>query len=312
MSISVHVYLLNLSSYERHDMVYDDEGNPEKTEAVFVDGPNLVELDAMEEIVSRFFPDDLIPDLVIHFVDPYYKLNHYSTTDGKLYYNKLHKIKNGENSRFYQFHDVSWNCIQEDVVINPDDVYFFMSGDNFINDYDFFNFLNIKVSNNVFVNYNVKSFRDISETRTPYNIFGIEHIQNSFDILGNEVFYDEEAIEWMTENGVSHCKLLKEACVHKKERFIQSKLPSWCLNVESHYMKGIILEYEIFPDRKIIFSERLCIGKTIQEKFLESANYRETILNYMIRKLILIEGVYKDRVTNIFDPYEFNLDLFLM
>lgn len=311
MAISVNIFLLNISSYEKHNLIYDKNGNPEKTDPEFVHGINLLEMDLMKKMIIDKFPQDFDIEFSVHFVDPNYKINHYYTDEGKVYYNKLNSIKTGKESMFYSFHDVSWNNLKNDFYITDEDIYYFMSTDDFVNDYDFFNYLEIKITNNVFVNYNIKSLKDIKDARNPYNIFGTELVEKSLDFFENKVSYNENSVRWMTENGVKHCILLKEALVHKKERYIQSNLPPWCLNVESHYMKGIILEYEIFPERKIILNEKLCIGKTIQEKFLESAQYRAIILDYMIRKLIFLNIFLPGKFNEITDPYEFNLNFIL-
>lgn len=331
MAGQTYVYFLNFLSRERHIINKVDGKLDDKTEVIFEPGADINELGDFENMMNENLVGDS-DNLYVNFVDPYYKVNKFYTDEGKKYYNSVSKIRRSDMSEFITFHDVDWAVLRDSVTIDSDSNYFFITSDDFVNSYDFFNYLGIKISNNVYVRYGAKSFGDVFgslerfigiygdeeqqetlplslELVNPFNVYGGIQYGNYQDSYGNEPTYDHDAIEWIIENGITHVEFLKKSGVHYRERFMLSNIPSWCLNVSSHYMMGIILEYELLPMKNIFSNDVVVTGKTPQEKFLESSEYRARILEYMIKTILFL--FVTDVEGKIVNPYSYDLSKIL-
>lgn len=301
----VHVYIIGGISYEKHTPVFSENGESKYTVPEFVEMLNMDELnkliDGMRESTGR--------EVTVHFVDPKLKIRYYYTPEGRAYFNHLHDIRTSDEYKNVIFHDCQWYEMRDDFKVDKQNDYYILTVDNeYENLYDFLNFLEMKVYDCVYLKYGITSMLDVFDARCPYNIFGVPDDYETS--IGEPPLEDPDAINWIIENGVATVKAFINAGFLEKERYIQAAVPCWTLNVESHFTKGIILEYELFPPRKVVFNEKLCVGKTIQEKFTESADYRYTITDCICRVLCQI-GIRYGKLKEVKRPHKVNFDLLL-
>ena len=242
-------------------------------------------------------------------IDSVFKISYYYSKEGQAYFNKLHDFKESESSSNVYFHDVSWDrLIQDSITFDKNNLYYIITNDTYENNYDFLNELGIKCMNNVYLKYNAKSLSEVFDAKCPMNVFGVDLNQKT--ILDEDTYVNDEDIKWIVENGISIIKSFIKAGFLEKERFVQEAVPCWTLNVESHFTKAVILEYELFPPKNIIFSEKICVGKLTQEKFRESADYRYEISDIICRVLANI-GLHFNLISEVTLHQKVNFDLIL-
>lgn len=292
-----HIYVLGGISYEKHTPHFDKNGRTKFTTPEFVPCLNMNDLQRLIEQFNERFGTEVF----IHFVDPNLKIRYYYTPEGRAYFNILHDIRSNEDFKNVTFHDCQWYEMRDDIEINQDNDYHIVSfDDSFECSYDFLNFLELKVYNNVYIKYGIKSLMEIIDAKCPYNVFGAP--DEFLTTMGEPAEQDHDALMWIIENGVRTVQAHIKAGFLAKERYVQVAVPCWTLNVESHFIKGIILEYEIFPPKKIMYSKRVCIGKTIQEKFTESAEYRYLITDTICRVLSQL-GINYGKLSEVRYPH---------
>jgi hypothetical protein len=273
-----HIYVIGGISYEKHTSHFDKDGRSKFTTPEFVKKLDLRNLD---ELVRRF--DELfLTNVIIHFVDPQLKIRYYYTPEGRAYFNMLHDIREDESRNNIIFHDCQWYELQLDFRNNPENNYYFVTDDgDFECSYDFLNFLEMRISGNIYLKYGITSLLDVLDAKCPYNVFLVpdEALTSRMEIIEENM----EEINWII--GVRTVQAFIRAGFLNKERYVQNSIPCWVLNTESHFTKGIIMEYEIYPPIKVMHSKRVCVGKTVQEKFTESAEYRYLITDTICRVL---------------------------
>lgn len=331
MDSRAEVIIIDGSSYEKFERTFTKTGEIKDVKSKFIEVLPLRDIDAMIESVHERVSHVTNSHVFVRLVGKQYKINHYQTPEGKEYFRELHTFKTDETANEqYAFHDCSWSEFFEDFAPDANCHYFFVSPETFENDYDFFNYLGLPCVDNYYVCHGVKRLTEIRKARCPLNIFSGCSVEDSFDTCGNPVHIDQDAISWLIEYGVTQTEFLKAAGIPTKERFIQNPIPSWVLNTESYFMKGVIVEYELYPTVKIVLppgqeeeesdhnssnynnavSKKYYIGKTIQEKFLESANYRLNIFDHMCRVLCQY-GILNGKIKEVLNHQEIDFKLLL-
>lgn len=300
------IYIIGGFPHEKHSTKMSNHGEIKSTTPEFVDG---FDIDDIAKIIL-YFQSILNIEIKIHLVDKSFGIRYYYTPEGKKYFNKLHDFKENEEFSNVTFHDCSWDTILEDgISIDLQNIYYIVTNDtDFENNYDFYNFIGLKIYDNVYVKYGLTDILDLKTATVPFNVFGNNNDYQT--ILGERPSENKKSIKWIIENGVSTYKNFVKCGFLKRERFVQQSVPTWVLNVESHFTKGIILEYELLPPRKIIFTAKLCIGKTIQEKFIESADYRYEITDH-IAKVLTNLGLKYGLIREVTDYTKINFDILL-
>ena len=219
----------------------------------------------------------------------------------------IHNLQ--KQNKHFIFHDCLWKTFMDTATFDTENHHIFISPGSYINHYDFFNYLGLNIAKNYYVAYDFNTLLNVNYVN-PYNIFGKNNPNNEVDSLGNKVYFDYDAIVWIIENGVTTINHMIRAGIYDKERFVQHPVPPWILNVENYFTKGVILEYELFPEKKVVITSRLCIGKLTQEKFLESANYRYIIYDFMARVLCQY-GINFGKITEFPPNFKINFNFLL-
>jgi len=301
----VIIYIIGGISYEEHTPVFAKNGETKYTVPSFKPCINFGEF---ESFIDEMNEQDR--EYKIHFVDPRLKIRYFYTPEGRAFFNTLHDIKANKKFSNVFFHDCHWYEYIENFSIDPSNDYYISTwDDDFENAYDFLNFLELKMYDCLYLKYGLRSFTDIFDAKNYYNIFTSsdgEYLSTN----GEKPVEDLESIQWMIENGVQTMKAFIAAGFLERETYVQSAVPCWTLNVESVFTKGVIMEYELFPQKKVIFSEKLSVGKTIQEKFVESADYRYKIADYLSRVLCNL-GIRYGLLREVKNPHTVKFDLLL-
>lgn len=304
------IYIIDGASFETHDIVEDGNGEHIGTSETF---KNVLNIESIEQIVGEIIQSadlDENSQIEVHLVDQNYKISYFYTEEGKKYYNIIHGIQRDYNN-FVTFHDIPWSTYRDGLSIDKNILYYFVSAKkDFANIYHFYQYLGIKIQDNIFVRYGVEKLSDIMDSVVPYNIFGTTPKIKETNAFGEPVFVDDDAIDFMLRDGIEHVKQLKQGGVSDEEPFV-SNMACWALNTESFFMNGVIREFELYPKRRILPSDRdTMIGKTVQEKFNESARYRYQIYNCMVR-ILCKYGENHGKLSNIVNPHTVNLDMIL-
>lgn len=305
MESRAEVIIIDGSSYEKCERTFTKNGSIKDISFNFVEVLPLRDIDEMIATVHERVSHVTNSHVFVRFVSQQYKINCYKTPEGKEYFAELHSMKTSDmNSQQFSFHDCHWNEFFEDFIPDPNCHYFFICPQKFENDYDFLNYLGLPCNDNYYLFHGIERLTQIGDAQASFNVFTGNPIDDAVDSCGNPIVWDEDAISWLIENGVSHIEWLKKSGIPERERFIQNPIPSWTLNIESVFMKGIIVEYELYPVVKLVIpvgqeeendqnalnynnavSKKYYTGKTIQEKFMESAEYRWLIFDHMCRVL---------------------------
>lgn len=304
-----HIYIIDCGSFEKSTNEFTNEGVLKRSTAVFVENIDLTKIEKMVENYKNIIGKDLI----VHLVDKNFKIRYYYTYEGQKYFNMIHDLQKRTDIKII-FHDCEWYELDKsDIINNTSIVHYIATTQSFINIYDFTNWLGFRIYDHIFLKYGFTDFDDLIDSKKinmviPYNIYGNQEDYITIENLPPHI--DIEAVEWIIENGVKTVQAHIKAGFYDKERYVQNRIPCWTLNTESHFIKGIIEEYEIFPP--IIVSAIIgdITSKTIQEKFQESADYRFVILEKMCEILSKI-GIKFGKIKEAKIPHLLNFDLLL-
>ena len=309
MDNDLEIIVLGCVSSEIYNRNFNANGQIDTLDVEFKSGFDLNKIDDMVKIVAQKFQNFTDKPVLVRMVDQQYTINHYVTPEGKKYLKKLQKMRNQSN-RFI-FHDCMWTELG--FIPNPDKIYFIITDEHFIDNYDFLNFLELSCKRNIYLAHSLQSFLDIENAVCPFNLFSGEELTQYRSFLGESFHFDAIAITRLIELGVTTIKYMKVAGIDRKERFMQEAFPAWVLNVENQFIKGIILEYDLTPteiDGKLSKINDICTIKTIQEKFMESAEYRYLIFDYLCRVLAKF-GLNIGKFNEVIDHQFMNFELLL-
>ena len=278
--MTIKVYIIDSMFFEYSNIQMID-GEYSLTSQEFISTVDFSELSILEDEIKSSFKnlkDDQL-NVEIHLIDKNNRIKYYYTDEGKEQFNIF--SKNIKNNIF--IHSCDWEDYNKNMVYLDEDEYIFSTTKTFRNKYEFALNIDGLFHINRFYIHDMKSLLDIcniNKCKSPLNIYvnlNKDKIYNMYTSRDDLQEIDNEAISWLLINGIEHCKNCVIAGFLKKERFVQNRVPSWTLNVESFYMKGVIYHEKLFPKVLFFSSEDTSHGKTIQEKFLESADYRYKI-----------------------------------
>ena len=305
--MSIKIYIINSLFYENSNVeMYNGEFL--STNQVFIPTVNFSELSLLSEKIKKIFTS--LENVEIHLIDKNNRIKYYYTEEGREQY----EIFLNNISENIYIHSCDWEDYNKTIVYSSEDEYIFATVNSYRNKYEFALNIDGLFDINRFYIHDMKKLSDIYNIKkcaSPLNLFLNENNYNERFTSRNDLQeIDEEAIKWLLSNGIEHCKYCIIAGFLDNERFVQNKIPSWVLNVETFYMKGTIYHNELFPKILFFSEEDTSHGKTIQEKFLESAKYRYDITRKMIEYLYYYCN-YKnnDFVINNFDEFK-NLNIY--
>jgi hypothetical protein len=304
----IELFIIDGIFYEKHIKTLSEDGYHDVTNPKPFTNLSFNDFDLMRNQLINFGGVKNKGNINIHIIDENLKTTFFYTDEGKSFFAKILELK---KDPFIFLHNCKWCDFYKKFNFNfLQTTYIFMTPQKFINDYYFFNYLNLKICPNFFILHSAVSLLQVNEARNPYNIFGNLSDEDSRDLYDREVSFDKKSIDYIIENGVTCCNYLKKAGILNKERFIQVSIPCWCLNVKSIFINGIIMEHEFLQPYKIVIEEILSTGKTSQEKFLENAQYRFNVLELMCKTLCNY-AIYTKKVLFVENPTTFNLNTIL-
>lgn len=267
---------------------------------------NLDSYDSMITEVSSKFKTNV----VTIFVDQQYQIKYYYSNEGQKELEKLNKLK--ENSANH-FKNANWHEFFVDFVgidESFENHYIFATSKNFKDAYYMSNFLSLPFTLNSYYIWNVSDISQVVEAKSYYNVFSVIPKKLQLNSLGENVVVDSVSLNNLIKIAVIQTQSLMKAGFLKNEAFIQSWVDNWCLNPESIFIKGVILEYELTPKAPVDDS-KILKGLTIREQFNESSQYRYDILDIMCRCLCKYGLEFGKIQTINNNPHTVNFDLLL-
>jgi hypothetical protein len=308
MDRSIEIYIIDGISHEKHIKTLSEDGRHDSTTPNFVPNLNIFDYGLMVANLMRF--GDVInrSDINVHFVDERLKRDQFYTDEGKLFFEELLKLV---QNPFVHFHDCNWVDFSSNLVLDSMKNYFFITPLTFMTDYHFFNYLGINLSSNYYIYHGAKSLLDCKNARCPINIFDNVNPNTALDTYGRSLYVNQTHIMYILDSAVKQTRYLINAGFLTRQRFVQVAVPAWCLNVRSPFIHGVILQNNILPEYKVMFSEKLCTGKTTQEKFNESSEYRYTITDLMCKTLAEF-AINFNKVSFVENNHTFNFEQLLV
>lgn len=267
--MSVKLYVMQSVSIETADLLFHKTGEAKGTKSKFVKGVDLKDIDEAKTLLVNKFKTN---DVEIHLIDVEYMIKFFYTKEGKDYYRHLNQIKDK-----VIFHTIMWESYVKTIQFNDEDIHIFATKENFNNVYKFANTIDMKLAPNKFFITGIKTLSDCVNCYCPLNIFSTNNQKDVLSVNEEQQHVNINSIKEMLMEGLEQLELLIIAGCFDGEFFIQKKVPSWVFNVESFFMKGVILEHNMLP-RVLDFGKYdNSHGKTLQELFTESAEYRKDI-----------------------------------
>jgi hypothetical protein len=271
---TVVVFIIGGAGYETSEPEFTKSGEGKRTRESFVPGVDLDELVSVVDSLQEFYN---LP-VEVHMVDALFKIRYYSTPEGQAYFNKLHNLRE-EMSPVVRFHDCHWYEFRKTLTMNENSHYYFGTHRSYDSPYTAFNVLELTLQDNVYLKTGIQSIADVVDAECYYNVF--RNRDDSYaSSRGTIPREDPEEIRAFLAGAVVVMNSFREAGFFNQGPYVQSRIRTHVLQTEGVFVKGLILEYEIYPQERIIVSEKLSTGKTIQEKFTESASYRSLLCEY--------------------------------
>lgn len=283
----VNVFIIESANTEEREQIFENREVVGLTEANYIENLNLDNLDFMVDELTTLFG----AEVYVSFVDQQYQCKYYYSEEGINELDRLNRIKDRDYDEDlgpqFGFYNCNWYELPEDIkTINSEDNYIFVTSKKFKNCYDFANFLQVPLKPNCYFIWGVSDLEEVIGAKSYYNIFSNVKRINQIDTMGDKQVEDPEAIKWIVEYGVRQVQALIKGGVLELEPFIQASIPEWTLNPYSYFSNGIIIEFDLKP--KPVPGEensKFLSAKTILEQFNEDAQYRQTILKYMMTAL---------------------------
>ena len=279
----VRLIFLNCCSFEKFDNLMADN---------VIDGflPTFEERISMENLGNKI--EELNGEIQkrfgleideIHFVDQNYLINRFYTDEGKHYFNTLRQSFL-DNENLVRISDCRPDKFFENLKIDNSYAYMIVSYDSFLDEYHFFNYLDIPMNDNIFVCWNLRDIMDVLNSKCFYDAFKADIIDDSLDCFHNKRTFNPKSFKALMEVAIVQTEFLKNAGFLDRERFIQKRIPAWTLNIEcAPFSSGIIIRYGLYPEKKYTTDGIVCYKRTVMEHFQESADYRYQILDIMCR-----------------------------
>lgn len=234
----------------------------------------------------------------VHFIDPEHKISHFYTQEIKKVHEEFVKFveKNRERVFVYPHLWEDWLPKNQHLLDGNEGeeggggqiVNIFLSSTRYSNPFYFPLELDLPLKPNYYFFSNADKLGDFIKATPLPNIYRANHAEmeeifNKYYGTSNQDqrILVKDGINKIVANTNEHLRQLDKAGVSTAQPYIQRRVDSWVLNTESPYMKGIILEYRLFPKPISIPDSKAC-GKTIQEKFNTNAAYRKIIYDHML------------------------------
>jgi len=272
MSSNVYVYIIDSMFYENSDVV-SSKGIYEYTIEKFVPTIDYSELPTIFEQLELYYNSKV----EIHLVDVKNSIKHYYTDDGKKEFEVFSEAIKNKN---VYVHSDTWSKFYKTIPFNLNDQYIFATSKKFINKYQMSLEYNLLTNLNFFYVNNMKSIKDIISLKkctSPFNIYqdlSLLNLKENKTLRGDFQEIDFDSLKWLLNQGVEQTELCVKAGCLEKERFIQKRVPSWVLNPESYFMKGVIYHFSLLP----LQNSNPVTLITNQDLFIESSEYRYNIV----------------------------------
>jgi len=253
-------------------------------------------------------------DVNVHIIDKNLRIDYFYTPEGQQEYQNFRLlVETLSKTENIFLHCSDWEDFSKTFTFSFDEIYILTTIKSFRNKYEMSGYCECFVDKNYFYLPNMQSLDDINDTKkcaSPLNVYeNLTSIVLSDNLTarGDPQEIDTNGILWLFDSGITHTQYCVAAGFLRKERFPQIKIPSWVLNTESFFMKGIILhrtfklnvidysntsnkqtsikEVRLIPKKPDFGPDDHSIGKTIQELFIESAEYRYRIVFNMCEVL---------------------------
>ena len=174
----------------------------------------------------------------------------------------------------------------------------FLSSGSFLNCYDFANMLQMNLYGNCYFAWDIKDLVEGLNAKAYYNLFTNIKRKDQMNSLKEPVEIDIDAIRWIVEYGVRQTQGMVEAGFLKRHSFVQKNVPEWVLNIHSYYTDAIIRAYHLVPLKHPDETSKVLGPKKPQEQFNEDAQYRKTVLLYMMTSLCKY-GIEFGKITSV-------------
>jgi hypothetical protein len=271
---TVHLFIFESLFSETFELHFENQ-EIESSSPKFVLGINLDNLEIAINDLKRQFTT---MNIKIYLIDPKNRINNYYTPKGIEEYSKISNlIKTFDISVHY----CDWEEFNKNLIYNPDDEYIFATQKSFSSLYDMVAYCDSTLDINRFYISNLNKIEDVINCQSPLDIFSIADMRQVVSNRGDVQFENQEEIRGLLRSGYIHLKYLILVGFLDGEKFVQQKAPSWIFNVENLFIKLIIYHNEMFPNKLNFGNNDTSSGKTIQEHFNESSEYRKVIVQSM-------------------------------
>lgn len=280
--MTVYIFVVESANEEILEQIFEDREvvNVNSDDPKYVENLSLDSLDDLFDGIREVFDQEVL----VTFVDSQYQNKTPYSEKGRQELARITKLR--ESDEDVKFCNCDWfEFLPHFTVIEPEHSYIFLSSKEFENCYDFANMLQVNLSSNCYFAWGIKDLKEGIDAKAYYNLFCNTKRINQKNSKGEPVTVDIKAIEWMVEHGVRQVEGMVMAGFLKHEAFVQMNVPHWTLNVHSYYSDAIIREFNLLPQPPPGEESKYLKGKTPQEQFNEDAQYRYTILNYMMTSL---------------------------